>query len=447
MNKDRESEWSFSKENEALERLNTRIDSHNTRLCVGLDIHPELGKPFHPKVVAISNVQIVEQTAEHAAAFKFQFAGYASQGYEGVWALEKSIKHIQEEHSDIPIILDGKFGDVDVSSEYYAQLAFNRLKVDAITVNPYVGTDGLEPFFSRENKLIYYVCLTSNPGSQDFQNIKTAAGTTVSEEVAFYANHMWNSRNNAGVVVGATVKAGQVARIRKLAPDIPFLMPGLGAQGADLSETYDRNSIYNVSRGILLSENPEKTAEAYKREINFAPKMRVIKSLEKVGAIQRGEFILVSGEKSNTYIDIRRLINNSKSLVEISSLMLGLAANSDYSVLAAVPTGAMPLTTAMSIESNKPMVYVRSSAKNYGTKSLVEGGVDVKGKEVTVVEDVITSGESVAKVKIILEEAGAIVKSIVVVVDRRENNKDILGTKVHSLLTLEDLKTYYALAI
>jgi orotidine-5'-phosphate decarboxylase len=155
--------------------------------------------------------------------------------------------HIKKHHPLHVLILDSKRGDIGSTAQHYASEAFDRYGADAVTLNPYMGTDSLQPFLDRADKGIFVLCRTSNPGGDEFQMQTLASGERLFEKVAATAHQKWNAKGQAGLVVGATYPT-EIATVRALAPDLPLLVPGIGAQGGDLVAT--------VKAGLTRAQNP-----------------------------------------------------------------------------------------------------------------------------------------------------------------------------------------------
>lgn len=232
------------------EKLQGRIESTGSRLCVGLDPRPGGGGP--EEMLKFLR-QVLEETHPWAAAFKPNMAYFEALGLDGVRVLETILTEMPE---GIPVILDAKRSDIGETQKYYAEAYFKRWNVDAVTLNPFLGYDSLEPFLDWPGKGVYLLAVTSNPGSQDVQrkilengkpvfSVVTALGDRVMEEA---------KETDAGYVVGLT-NAGEVLAAM---PDAPLLVPGLGAQGGDLSDLASAGrtapDVINVSRGILYSD-------------------------------------------------------------------------------------------------------------------------------------------------------------------------------------------------
>ena len=237
-------------------------------LCVGLDPDPRrMPASLGGRGDAIFAFcrDIVDATAEFACAFKPQIAYFASQRAED--QLEALLAHVRARHPQVPVILDAKRGDIGSTAEHYAREAFERYGADAVTVSPYMGFDSLEPYLAHEGKGVILLCRTSNPGGSDLQNQALASGDRVYEHIARLAAGAWNQSGRLGLVVGATFPA-ELARVRELAPGVPLLIPGVGAQGGDAEATVaaawrpDGPIIVSSSRAVLYADGGEGFAEA-----------------------------------------------------------------------------------------------------------------------------------------------------------------------------------------
>jgi orotidine-5'-phosphate decarboxylase len=232
----------------------------NSLVCVGLD--PEIERfPAHiaaqPSPIFQFNKAIIDATADLVCAYKPQFAHYAA--YEAEDQLERTIEYIHRSYPGIPVILDSKRGDVGNTAERYAIEAFERYGADAVTVNPYLGRDSLEPFLKYAHKGVIILCRTSNPGSRDLQDLEISSGRKLYQVVADLAAREWNSRGNCLLVVGATYPR-ELAEVREIVGTMPFLVPGVGAQGGDVAaavssgQTADSTGlVISSSRGILYA--------------------------------------------------------------------------------------------------------------------------------------------------------------------------------------------------
>lgn len=232
------------------ERLQKRIDDCESCLCVGIDPRPEK----HNSIEAIQEFceQVIEQTEKYAAAYKPNMAYFEALGVPGYRLIEHLIEKMKE--TDVPIILDAKRGDIGTTQEHYAKGYFENWDVDAVTLSPYMGYDSVEPFLQYEGKGVYLLGVTSNAGADDLETHKLASGRMVFELVGDMAERA--EPGSVGLVLGLTNASADVL---KRIPDVPLLIPGLGAQGGDLDslsgEERKAPCVINVSRGILYAED------------------------------------------------------------------------------------------------------------------------------------------------------------------------------------------------
>ncbi|MDE2247945.1 MAG: orotidine-5'-phosphate decarboxylase, partial [Xanthomonadaceae bacterium] len=241
---------------------------NDSLVCVGLD--PEPAKfPAHlrdrPDAVFDFCAAIVDATADLACAFKPQIAHFAALRAEN--ALERLIAHIHSKHPGVPVILDAKRGDIGSTAQHYASEAFERYRADAVTLNPYLGRDSIQPFLDRADKGVILLCRTSNPGGADFQALD-CGGMPLYLRVAETVARDWNANGNCALVTGATWPE-ELGRVRAMVGDMPLLVPGIGAQGGDVQavlrhgRTADgRGLMISSSRAILYAGNGEDFAVA-----------------------------------------------------------------------------------------------------------------------------------------------------------------------------------------
>ena len=230
-------------------------------LCIGLD--PDV--TLMPKVDLLEfNKAIVDATADLACAYKPNLAFYEALGIDGLKVLQKTIEHIPDH---IPVIGDGKRGDIGNTAKAYAKALFETFGFDAATVSPYLGYDSVEPFLGYGDKGIFILCRTSNTGAADFQSLVDAQGRPLYEAVARKAKN-WDTRRNIGLVVGATYP-DELKAIRQLCPEMPLIIPGIGAQGGDLAsavkngiDARGEKAIIAISRQILYASKGKDFAQA-----------------------------------------------------------------------------------------------------------------------------------------------------------------------------------------
>ena len=256
---------------------------HQSLLCVGLDPDPaKFPSPWQGDASRIHDfcARIVEATKDLVCAFKPQIAYFAAHRAED--QLERLMATIRRVAPGVPVILDAKRGDIGPTAAQYAREAFERYQADAVTLSPYMGFDSIEPYLKYDGKGLIQLCRTSNAGGSDLQAQTLAGGDALYEHVAKLAAGAWNRDGRLGLVVGATFPR-ELARVRELAPTLPLLIPGVGAQGGDAAATVkaawrpDAPIIVNSSRAVLYAGSGEDfasharaAAEATRRELDSA---------------------------------------------------------------------------------------------------------------------------------------------------------------------------------
>jgi len=250
------------------ELLAARWRDANTLLCVGLDPDPPRFAPqlrAGERAITDFCCAIVDATAPYVCAFKPQIAYFSSERAES--QLEAVLAHIRRAHPQIPVILDAKRGDIGPTAQQYAREAFERYGADAVTLSPFMGQDTIEPFLEYAGRGAFLLCRTSNRGGDDLQMLDVG-GERLYERIARLAAATWNRTGQLGLVVGATYPA-ELARVRALAPGLPLLVPGIGAQGGDVQATLlagctsnGTGLVINSSRAILYAGADENYAQA-----------------------------------------------------------------------------------------------------------------------------------------------------------------------------------------
>ena len=256
-----------------LDKLAAAQQKNGSLLCVGLDPEPaKFPGQFKGDASRIFDfcARIVDATADLVIAFKPQIAYFAAHRAEA--QLEQLMEHMRRNAPHVPTILDAKRGDIGSTAEQYALEAFERYGADAVTLSPFMGFDSVAPYLKHEGKGAFLLCRTSNPGGSDLQGQRLAdvdGQPFLYEHVARLAQGPWNLNGQLGLVVGATYPA-EIERVRALAPTVPLLIPGVGAQGGDAVATVragwraDAPIIVNSSRAIIYASSGEDFAEAAK---------------------------------------------------------------------------------------------------------------------------------------------------------------------------------------
>ncbi len=234
-------------------KLTGAWERNDSLLCIGLDPEPERfpgAMRAKPDAIFEFNRQVIDATADLVCAYKPQFAHYAAHRAEQ--QLERTIAYLRRTCPHVPVILDAKRGDVGNTAERYALEAFERYGADAVTVNPYLGSDSLEPFLRHADKGVFVLCRTSNPGARDLQDLEVN-GRTLYQAVAELAARRWNTRGNCMLIVGATYPR-ELALVRAIVGDMPLLVPGVGAQGGDATEAV-RHGQTRHGTGLVISSS------------------------------------------------------------------------------------------------------------------------------------------------------------------------------------------------
>ncbi len=256
------------------QKLDHAIEKNNSLLCVGLD--PDFEK-LPESIRNVKNPQfefnkkIIEATADLVCAFKPNSAFYEARGEQGIRDLKMTCSYINKNYPDIPIILDAKRADIGNTNNEYIKFVFGYLRIDAVTLHPYLGHETIQPFLELKDKGIIVLCKTSNPGAGEIQNL-IVNGEKLYKLIARKIVNEWNKNNNCLMVVGATYPE-ELAEVREISGDMTFLVPGVGAQGGDVEATIKaglnkakKGMIINSSRGIIFASSGDDFADVAKKE-------------------------------------------------------------------------------------------------------------------------------------------------------------------------------------
>lgn len=255
------------------EKLEKAIKKNNSLLCVGLD--PDIKKlPKHllktKDPLFFFNKEIIDSTCDFVCAYKPNIAFYEAEGIDGLLQLKKTIEYLKLNYPQIPTILDAKRGDIGNTSAMYAKEIFDYFGFDSLTVNPYLGKDAVDPFLSYGNKGTIILCRTSNKGAADFQDLILKDNTMLYEKIAEKIIEWDNSYHNCLMVVGATWPE-ELKKIRKIAKDMFFLVPGIGSQNGNLELTL-KNGLREDHSGLIISSS--RSIIYSSQNLDFASKAR-----------------------------------------------------------------------------------------------------------------------------------------------------------------------------
>ena len=465
------------------EKLQARVESHKTFLCVGLDPHSAdlKAEGNTAEGALIFCKKLIEATHEYAAAFKPNAAFFEAFGMKGIAALEEVIKMIPE---GIPVVLDVKRGDISTTAEAYATSAYRAYGVDSVTVNAYMGADSVTPFASDPTKGVFVLCKTSNPSSNELQTVQVL-GTNGSgggngkerlfEVLARLATTKWNANRNIGLVVGATdaaaLRATRDAVISSGCPETWILAPGIGFQGGDLKAALGAGlspagsgMLCPVSRGISRADNPAIAAQEIRDAINTAIREIVaertaaeaataeaaeaiveaasgestaiangsvsaadefIRAAIAANVLTFGKFTLKSGRISPYFFNAG-LFRSGASIAALGRTYARTIRESgvEFDVLFGPAYKGIPLVTTAAVALSDlgidvPFCYNRKEAKEHGEGGTMVGA-DVKGLRVLIVDDVISAGTAIGEAVEIIKAAGGIPVGVVIGLDRQE---------------------------
>jgi uridine monophosphate synthetase len=440
-------------------KLEKRIVSSDSLLCIGLDPHPEFLEEPGAGAARDFCLRLIEATADFACAFKPNSAFFEVFGGQGMDVLREVIAAVPE---GIPVILDSKRGDIASTAHAYATSVFETLGADAVTLSPYLGRDSLEPFLSNPEHGVFMLCKTSNPGADQVQGLFVQGGEQFYIHLARLAS-AWNVEGNLGLVVGAT-DPNAIAGVRAAAPDLWLLSPGVGAQGANLEAALRAGLradgfgiVLPISRSIARAEDPRAEADRLRKSMqrvrqsvldggvhvlpSTSHENELANRLLDAGCVRFGKFTMKSGQVSPIYVDLRRLASHPGLLNRVATAYLPILGELTFDRLAAIPYAALPIATAISLQTGKPMVYPRKEVKDYGTRADIEG-VYEQGETVVLIDDLVTTAGTKFEVIEQLNAVGLEVQDVVVLIDRRRGAAQALeeaGFKFHAIYSLTQL--------
>ncbi|NJN83147.1 MAG: orotidine-5'-phosphate decarboxylase [Caldilineaceae bacterium] len=450
------------------DKLEAAIQRNRSLVCVGLDPNPsQLPQRYRTGNLSADllawNRGIIEETVDLVCCFKPNIAFYEALGADGMAVLRDTLALIP---TTIPVLLDAKRGDMGNTAIAYAKACFEDLGVDAVTLSPYLGRDSIEPFAAYPGKGMFVLCHTSNASAGDFQSLEINDWRSLDREpnqplYIHVARRAASWSPNVGLVVGATYPEA-IANVRAVAPDVWFLVPGVGAQGGEIAAALAAGQrsdgtgmIISASRSVMLADSHHDAAQTLRDAINQAreelaqptrpPAPRrheaLIAGLADLQAVKFGDFTLASGAQSPVYIDLRLLVSEPSLLVLAAKAYASILRELPCDRVAGVPYAALPIGTAVAIEADTPLIYPRKEAKTHGLGKQIEGAWQ-PGDRVVIIEDIITSGGSVIQSAELLRAAGLVVEDLVVLIDREQGGVEKLaaaGIRAHSVFKISEM--------
>ncbi|KJH73175.1 bifunctional orotidine-5'-phosphate decarboxylase/orotate phosphoribosyltransferase [Aliterella atlantica] len=458
------------------DKLNAAIARNQSLLFVGLDPNLEMMPSRGNTVSIITDLSdwlqfLIAQTSDLVCAYKPTFGFYKALGAPGLELLDQTLKAIP---AHIPVILDAKHSDLNTSS-IFAQTIFTQWRVDAVTLNPYAGQDGVAPFLVYPDKAVFILCCTSNPGAialQQYPSNESPLYVQVVKEA-----RTWGTLEQLGLEVGTTTP-DVMERIRAIAPERVILARSIWAEGGDLGKILAAGLNNNgdgllipVPQDMLASTQPASEITSLREEINAArnkviesasscsiwlpdvcllnqhPYLDLILQLYDLGCIMFGEFVQASGATFPYYVDLRKIISNPQVFSTILTAYADILNTLQFDRIAGIPYGSLPTATGLALRLNYPMIFPRKEVKAHGTRRVIEGNFQ-PGETVVVVDDILISGKSAIEGAEKIESVGLNVRDIVVFMDHEQGVKDRLkekGYRAHSVLTISEItETLYA---
>lgn len=459
------------------EKLDAAIQRNASLLCLGLDPNLEILPP-QSKGASASLGQalqhwletVVAQTQNLVCAYKPTLGFYLALGTEGIELLTAVLSKIP---TNIPIILDAKHGDLNTASQL-SKTFFDHWRVDAVTVNPYVGQEGVTPFLLYPDRAVFVLTHTSNPSAEAIQSYPTSDMPLYLAVVK--AIQGWGSADRLGLEVG-TPDPSVLRQVRAIAPERTILARSIWSESTDLKAILEAG-LNSAGTGLLLPVPQDwlgqsdlgQRVQALQQDINqlreqlsqgpstctlllqprqqpsLNPHQALIVQLFDIGCLMFGSYVQASGAVFPYYIDLRRIISNPQLFHQVLEAYALLTEPLTFDRIAGIPYGSLPTATGLSLKLNRPMIYPRKEVKAHGTRRLVEGQFEA-GETALVIDDVLITGKSVLEGIQKLETAGLRVSDIVVLIDHEGGVRDKMqaqGYKVHAVFTLSEIsKTLY----
>ncbi|NJP09192.1 MAG: bifunctional orotidine-5'-phosphate decarboxylase/orotate phosphoribosyltransferase [Leptolyngbyaceae cyanobacterium RU_5_1] len=454
-------------------KLEAAIARNSSLLVVGLDPNPELIPDWYGDrddnnlIQGLQNWMqwAIAETVDLVCAYKPTLGFYEVLGAAGMALLQQTLAAIP---AHIPIILDAKLSDLNISS-LFARTVFRQWQVDAITLSPYAGQDGIAPFLVYPGKAVFVLCRTSNPSAAALQMYPTDESPLYLQIVK--ESQSWGTPEQLGLEVGTT-ELEILQRVRAIAPERLILVRSIWQENVDLSQILtvglnangdglllpvpqdwlSHDQLAERVRSLRLNVNQIRThviqdgatCDLWVSDVctlNQNPHLDLILQLYDVGCILFGNFVQASGAVFPYYIDLRKIISNPQLFHLVLNAYAGILKDLSFDRIAGIPYGSLPTATGLALRLNRPMIFPRKEVKAHGTRRLIEGNFE-SGETVVVVDDILISGNSAMEGAAKLKSAGLNVQDIVVFLDHEQGVKARLrdnGYQAHSVLTISEI--------
>jgi uridine monophosphate synthetase len=447
------------------EKLDQRAREINSLLCVNLS--PDMDTPPNTASEAKEHcIRLVNATSDHALAFTLNSAFYETFGTQGLEALQSVIQSIPK---DIPVILDAKRGDIGSAARAYAHGGYEMLGAHAITLSPYLGYDSITPFMENPEKGAFLVCKTSNPGSVDLQDLPLGGHyrlTMVYEKIAGLATE-WGTANNLGLVVNADFP-DSLRRVREISPEQWLLVSGQCTQqnriktsllaglrsdglgllidpGHQITCANDPGEAARKLVGLLRDAQQDTHPQPKKLGQPLVSMIPLVEGLLSMGCIRFGEFTLKSGAVAPIQIDLRRLVSFPGWMTQVAAAYIRKLKTLTFDRLAGIPYTALPITTAVSLLGNWPLVYPRKTTSINNGSAVIEG-LYYEGETAVVINDLVITGGSIFEAIERFQQVGLKVSDVVVLINLEAGAQKAIekaGYRLHALFTLTQLLDYW----
>ena len=456
-----------------IDKLNAAIERNKSLLCIRLDPDPEIWPEEIGSWDTVGNhlwqleewlKYLIAETSDLVCAYKVTLEFYRTLGDAGIGLLRSCLQAIPD---NIPVILDAHFSGLNTST-FFAQTVFLDWKVDALTLNPYLGQDEVVPFLLYRDKAIFILCVSANPSAEVLQEYPN-------DQHPFYLNLVkeagtWGPIEQLGLQAEGNTRS--LSRIRNIAPERLILAGEIATETSELTEmlkaglnSHGDGLIALVPQEILGEAIPRTPILALRDQINQIrtemaqmnptcslwlpdicllqehPYKDLILQLYDINCIQFGEYVQASGATFPYYIDLRTIISHPQIFEKVLSAYAEILLKLKFDRIAGIPYGSLPTATGLGLRLNSPMIFPRKEVKSHGTKKLVEGKFN-KGETVVLIDDILISGKSVREGAEKLKSVGLNIEDIVVFIDHQEGVREKLekdGYRSHAVLTISEI--------